>query len=169
MNPKEHTGEGRASHRSWAFAATVAIGAMCCLSEAQSPATSPYVVKAKDAPVIPAALWMENGKPMVLRGAEAKKAPPTATVIQAVVYNLGGPSYRRVIFPKGARFSPPSNTADTLLYVLKGRVEVKLGDEPMVEVGPNDAFRERAGVLTQFHAVEESELVETNVPAQAPK
>jgi quercetin dioxygenase-like cupin family protein len=152
------------------FVGAIAAGLIAsAAAQAPTAAASKFIAKGKDAPVIPVALWMENGKPMVLRGADAKNAPPSATVIKAVFYNLDGPSYRRVIFPAGAKFSPPSNTADTLLYVVKGRVEVKLGDEPMVEVGPNDAFRERAGVLTQFHALEESELVETNVPAQPPK
>jgi quercetin dioxygenase-like cupin family protein len=153
--------------------AAVSLGALVHGAAAQAPddATPPKSVAfGKTAPVTPVALWMENGKPMVLRGAEAKNAPPSATVIEAVFYNLDGPSYRRVIFPKGARFSPPSNPAsDTILYVLKGRVEVKLGDEAEVTVGPNDAFRERAGTITRFHALERSELVETSVPSAAPK
>jgi quercetin dioxygenase-like cupin family protein len=153
--------------------AAVTLGALVDGAAAQAPdagATPKFVAFGKTAPVTPVALWTEDGKPNVLRGPEAKNAPPSATVIESVFYNLDGPSYRRVIFPKGAHFSPPSNPAsDTILYVLKGRVEVKLGDEAAVTVGPNDAFRERAGTITKFHALERSELVETSIPAAAPK
>jgi len=142
--------------------------ALTWTAAADSP--SKFVVFGKDAPVLPVALWMEDGKPKVARGADTKNAPASATIIESVGYNLDGPSYRRVTFPKGARFSPPSNPAsDTILYVLKGRVEVTLGDEPAVVVGPKDAFRERAGTITKFHAIERSELLETSIPAQVPK
>ena len=153
--------------------AGIAVGSqLTCAADGPAAAPAPaaaraapkLVVKGKDAPVVPVALWTENGKPMVLRGADSKNAPAGATIVHATIYNLGGPSFRKVVFPKGARFSPPSNTEDTLLFVLKGRLKVKMGDVA-AEVGPNDAFRERAGVMTEFDAVEETELVETNIPA----
>ena len=146
--------------------------ALATLAQAQTPPAAPaprkLIVRGKDAPVVPVALWMENGKPMVLRGPDVKNAPATATHVQATIYNMDGPSFRRVSFPKGARFSPPANTADTLLYILKGRLKVSMGDVSG-EVGPGDAFREVAGVLTSFEVLQKTELIETNIPAQAAK
>lgn len=149
--------------------AIVVVCAMGTAHAQQPPPSGPtkLIVKATEAPTIPVALWMENGKPAIARGPEAANAPATATRVRTTIYNMGGPNFRKVVFPKGATFSPPGGPYDTLVYVMRGRMKVTMGDITG-DVGPGDTVRELAGVLTVFEVLDEVEVLETNVPAQAP-
>lgn len=129
-----------------------------------SSAPSPLIVLEKDAPTIPVALWTENGKPQIARGADdVAKAPTTATKIRTKFYRLGDLTIRRPVFPVGAKFSPLGGSMDTLVYILSGRMKVTMG-EVAGEVGPGDTFREIAGQQTVFEVLEDVVALEINVP-----
>ncbi|MBM3513928.1 MAG: hypothetical protein FJX59_09450 [Alphaproteobacteria bacterium] len=155
---------------------TAALLAFAGAAFAQAPAAAPTgpLVFAYDKNVTlgTTALWMEEGKVKAARGPDiATKAPADATKINVKVLALGGPNFRRVFFPKGAKFSPPGGgpTMDAIFYVIKGRMKVTVGNDlESGEVGPGDAFRELAGTLTKFEILEDIEGVETSVPPPTP-
>ena len=142
-------------------------------ANAQAPAMADkkpeLIAYGKTAPAMQVALWAENGKPMVARGAEAvKAAPATATIANVHVLALGVPNFRQVVFPKGAKILPPAGPTDTLVYVLKGHMKLKLGDSKG-EVGPGDAYHKVAGQDNFYEVIEETTIVETDYVPPAPK
>lgn len=142
---------------------------------AQAPAAAPpapapitadskaAVVSGAAAPKRQTAFWVENGMPKAARGADVAKAPPGATVIDVKVFDLGGgQNYREITIKKGDSFSPPKGM-DALVFVLKGKLDVKLGAVTGT-VGPGDAFRKIAIQDNKYTAVEETVIVETDAP-----
>ncbi len=140
---------------------------------AQAPAGAPpapitaeskaALVNAASAPKRQTAFWVENGKAMAARGADVAKAPQGATVIEVKVFDLGGgQNYREITIRKGDMFSPPKGM-DALVYVLKGKLEVKLGSVTGT-VGPGDAFRKIAIQDNNYKAIEETVIIETDAP-----
>lgn len=156
---------------------TVVIGlSLCCsfTAYAQAPAGSPAppppvtaetrapLVKSGEAAKRQTAFWTENGKAMVARGADLDKAPKSATVIDVKVFNLGGgQNYREIVIHKGGSFAPPRG--DALVYVLKGELDVKLG-EVTGKVGPGDTFRKIGIQDNKYTALKETVILETDAP-----
>lgn len=155
----------RATVRSGAIAAAILLAAPAA---AQAPAAGSAdvaapVVKADAAAKRQTAFWTENGKPMVARGADVAKAPKDATVIDVKVFDLGGgQNFREITVRKDSAFNPPKG-ADALVYVLKGRLQVKLGPATSV-VGPGDSFRKVAALDNTYTALEETVILETDAP-----
>jgi hypothetical protein len=152
---------------SCAFAVALLLGAPAMAQipgDAAAPAglTAP-VVKADAAAQRQTAFWTENGKPMAARGADVAKAPQDATVIDVKVFDLGGgQNFREITIRKDSSFNPPKG-ADALIYVLKGRLQVKLGAATSV-VGPGDSFRKVAALDNTYTALEETVILETDAP-----
>lgn len=145
--------------------------AAAAVANAQAPASAPPapalttvnstapVLKGKELPQIDVAMWTENGKAMVARGADVKNAPKTATVFKVRPFPLGsGGAIREVSIPKGGGFSPPKTT-DTMVYMIKGRLKVKLGSVTG-EVGPGDVFRKIALQNNSYAALDDVVFVE---------
>ena len=145
-------------------------------AQAQTPAAAPTVAPAKAAIVsnktatpAQAALWTEDGKPMIARGPEAMKtAPKNAIIANIKVFPLLGFTFREVTFPKGAKFLTPMGPMDTVLYVVKGRIKVNLGGVEG-EVGPGDALRKISGQISSYEILEEAVVLETDADPAARK
>ena len=137
------------------------------MAYAQAP-TSPHLIShAADVAAIPVALWMEDGKPKIARGADGvSAAPKSAAVVHTKIHKLGGTTIREATFPAGATFSPPGGPTDTVMYILRGRMKVTMGDVSD-EVGPGDTLREVSGVLSVFEVLDEVVAIETNIPTDA--
>jgi hypothetical protein len=149
---------------SLAFAVTAVTYAQTPASTPQSPvattvnSTAP-VLKGAEVPQLDVAMWTENGKAMVARGPDAKNAPKTATIFKVRPFALGsGGAIREVSIPKGGGFSPPKTT-DTMVYMIKGHLKVKLGSVT-AEVGPGDVFRKIALQDNSYAAVDDVVFVE---------
>jgi len=134
------------------------------VANAQSPdGLRAAVVKGADITPRQTAFWVENGAPKAARGADVANAPKGATVIDVKVFDLGGgQNYREIKIRKGDAFSPPKGR-DALVYVLSGKLDVKLGDVKDT-VGPGDSFRKIAAQDNNYTAVEETVIVETDAP-----
>lgn len=156
----------------------VAFSAVALAQTPAAPAAAPAapaadvkatIVTGKNATVTQAALWSEGGKPMIARGAEAMKtAPKDATIANLRVYPLMGFTFREVTFPKGAKFLTPMGPMDTVLYVVKGRIKVKLGGVEG-EVGPGDTLRKISGQISSYEILEEAVVLETDADPAARK
>jgi quercetin dioxygenase-like cupin family protein len=97
-----------------------------------------------------------------------KTAPKDAVTVQVKVWPLGGPAFRQATFPKGANFLPPKGPTDTLVYMVKGRMKVTLGDVT-AEVGPGDAFRKMGDQRNNYQVIEETVILETDYTRPAAK
>lgn len=152
-------------------------GLNCCLilatsisAFAQAPAPAPLtpdskaaLVQGANAPKRQTAFFVENGQPKALRGPDIAKAPAGAAVIDVKVFDMGGgQNYREITIKKGDSFAPPRG--DALVYVLKGKLDVKLGTVSGT-VGPGDAFRKIGIQDNNYKAVEETVILETDAPA----
>ena len=120
------------------------------------------VVKGKELTKTPVAFYSENGKPVVARGPDSAKAPKDATVIQVEAIPLGGVNYTRITIPKGKSFTAPKG-GDSIVYVLKGKLNVKLGTVS-ADVGAGDAWRKLAPQDNIYTAVDEAVILETSAP-----
>jgi quercetin dioxygenase-like cupin family protein len=157
------------------FAAVISLGVLGSLAAyAQAPAAPPApqppvtadtkapLVKGSEATKRQTAFWTENGKPMVARGADLEKAPKSATVIDVKVFNLGGgQNYREIAIHKGGSFAPPKG--DALVYVLKGELDVKLG-EVAGKVRQGDTFRKIGIQDNKYTALKDTVILETDAP-----
>ncbi len=128
-----------------------------------TPESKAPVVRIKDVTKAPIAFYVENGKNIVARGPDAAKAPKGAVVLQVEIMPLGGAqNYRRITIAKGQSFTAPTNS-DTLVYVLKGKMKLKLGAVD-AEVDEGDAWRKIAVQTNIYTALEDTLLVETDAP-----
>jgi quercetin dioxygenase-like cupin family protein len=125
--------------------------------------TPKAIAHAKDATVTPLAVWTEGGTQKTARGNDVKNAPKTAAFLESTVLQLGDHSIRRVVVRAGSLITNPGPSSDVLVYILKGRVKVTIGDQTDI-IGPGDAMRELTGVPLSFEALEEVTTVETNLP-----
>ena len=132
---------------------------------APPPPKGELIVHGSDLASEPVAMWTEDGKIKFLRGEAAAKAPPGAGQLISKHFDLRGPQIREVIFRKGSKFNPPGGKNDTLMYILSGHMKVKIGDLDG-EVRGGDSLREVAGTLTTFDVLEDTKVIETNVPPQ---
>ena len=140
-----------------AYAAQPAAPAPPLTADSKAP-----VAKSADQPVTPVAIFQENGKPMILRGPDAAKAPANAVKFSTKVFQLGnGQVFREISLPKGMTLPAPK-TSDTIVYVVKGRVDVKLGTVS-AQVGPGDTWRKIAPQDNLYTALEDVVLIETDV------
>jgi hypothetical protein len=152
-------------------AATITILLIGCTAvRAQEVASPPapkgeLIVHGKDVPSEPVAMWTEEGKIKFLRGEAAAKAPAGAGQLISKHFDLRGPQIREVIFKKGSKFNPPGGKNDTVMFIISGHMKVKIGDLDG-EVRGGDALREVAGTLTTFDVLEDTKVIETNVPPQ---
>ncbi len=121
------------------------------------------VVKGKDLTKNAVAFITENGQLKVVRGPDALKAPKDATVIQTEVFPLGGVNYTRITIPKGKAFTAPKGS-DSVVYVLKGKINVKLGTVT-ADLEPGDAWRKLSPQVNTYTAIEETTILETAAPA----
>ncbi len=121
------------------------------------------IVKGKELTKNPVAFITENGATKVVRGPDALKAPKDATVIQTEAFPLGGVNYTRITIPKGKSFNAPKG-GDSMVYVLKGKVKVKLGSVT-AELGEGDAWRKLGPQDNTYSAVSEVVILETSAPA----
>ncbi|MCB2106915.1 MAG: hypothetical protein KDE14_04400 [Rhodobacteraceae bacterium] len=129
-------------------------------------AALPRAAVVKGANIMPrqSAYWVENGERKAARGKDVATAPKDATVIDVKVFDLGGgQNYREIKIRKGDAFSPPKGR-DALIFVLSGKLDIKLGDVTD-SVGPGDSFRKIAAQDNLYTAVEETVIVETDAPA----
>jgi hypothetical protein len=130
------------------------------------PPKGELIVHGQDVPSEPVAMWTEDGKIRALRGAATANAPPGAGQLVSKHFDLRGPQIREVVFKKGSRFNPPGGRNDTVMYIISGHMRVKIGDLDG-EVQGGDALREVAGTLTTFDVLEDTRVIETNVPPQS--
>ena len=121
------------------------------------------IAYAQDAPKNDIAIWTEDGKQRMARGADAKNAPKNAAMLQSTVLQLGDHNIRHVVVRKGSIITSPGPNSDVLIYILKGRVKVTVGDQSGI-IGPGDAMRELTGKPVYFEALDEVTTVETNLP-----
>lgn len=142
-----------------------AIDEAVILDTAAPPATEATapVVRVREVTKAPIAFYVENGKNIVARGPDAAKAPKDAVVLQVEIMPLGGSqNYRRITIAKGQSFTAPT-TSDTLVYLLKGKMRLKLGGVE-AELGEGDAWRKIAVQPNIYTALEDTLLVETDAP-----
>ena len=133
---------------------------------AESQGVDP-VVSGRSVAAADIAIWTENGKQMMARGDDAKKAPANAQHMTIKIFTMGGASMREVHIPKGLRFAPPgTGTNDTLIYVQSGRVKVKTGNVEHEAVA-GDTIHEAAGRPIAFDFLENSVFIEASVPPAA--
>ena len=112
----------------------------------------------KDQVVIPVALWEEDGKPMVVRGAEAVNAAPSDAVhVTATVFGATG--VREIAVPAGSKFLPLKGPHDTVVYLAKGRMTATLGDS-VTEILPGDVFQKSGSAYNLYEFHEDSILIE---------
>jgi hypothetical protein len=129
--------------------------------------TTEPVLSGKTAVVADIAIWSENGKQMMARGDDAKKAPANAQHMTMKIFAMGSSSLREVHIPKGIHFAPPgTGTTDTLIYVQSGRVKVTR-DGTEHEAVAGDTIHEAAGKPIAFDFLEPSVFIEASVPAAA--
>ncbi len=123
------------------------------------------VVSGKSVTAADIAIWNENGKQMLARGDDAKKAPTNAHHMRMKIFAMGASSMREVHIPKGLKFAPPGGGSnDTLIYVQSGRVKVKSGDVEREAVA-GDTIHEVGGRPISFDFLEDSIFIEAAVPA----
>ena len=140
-----------------AYAAQPATSAPPLTADSKAP-----VAKSADQPVTPVAIFQQDGKPMILRGPDVAKAPANAVKFSTKVFQLGnGQVFREISLPKGMTLPAPK-TGDTIVYVVKGRVDVKLGTVA-AQVGPGDTWRKIAPQDNLYTALEDVVLIETDV------
>lgn len=116
------------------------------------------------------ATWVENGSPQIARGPDVANAPKGATVIDVEIFDLGGErSYRKVSLPRGAKVPSPreSATSTALVYVLKGKMNIKLGSVNAT-VAAGDAFRKIGAQENFYDVLEDTVFVETDAPTDHP-
>lgn len=131
---------------------------------AAEPVTAP-VVMADDAPSYPVAFWTENGEPKAARGEAVETAPDVATVINVKVFDLGNRQmFREITIQQGDAFSPPKGR-DALIYVLEGKLEVRLGEGVKAVVNAGDAYRKVAAQDNLYTALETTVILETDAPS----
>jgi len=133
------------------------------LAQDAPPSASGKVVARDQAMVVPAALWTEEGTPMVARGAEAVAAAP-ANAVRVTVRVFGATGVREVTVPAGSEFLPPKGAQDTVVYLAKGRMTVTLGDE-VTQISAGDVFQKAGSSDNKYQAHEDSVLVEHYVPS----
>jgi quercetin dioxygenase-like cupin family protein len=109
------------------------------------------------------AQWMQDGKPMTARDAEAKAAPKEATRYTVKRYVFDGNSIRLANLNPGSL--PPGTTqrADSLIYVTKGRLRRTEGTETR-ELVAGDALREEVGLTGSWEILEPSAFLATDAP-----
>ena len=148
-------------------AALLVSGAAYAAEPAAAPApltadSKAPVVKSTEGTVTPVAIVMQDGKPTMMRGPDAAKAPADAKKFSVKAFALGnGNVYREISLSKGTVLPAPKN-GDTIVYVVKGHLSVKLGAEN-AQVGPGDTWRKIAPQDNVYTAVDDAVIVETDV------
>ena len=125
------------------------------------------VVRGKDLTEAARAEWMENDKPIVARTPEEMaKAPANAAQLRVKRYDFDGNSIRWVNLAKGGTNNPEIATrADTLVYVIKGRLRRTQGSD-VFEVTAGDAVLERWNEPGRWDIVEDSQIIATDAPVR---
>jgi hypothetical protein len=113
--------------------------------------------------VIAAALWEEDGKPMIARGDEAVAAAP-ADAVHVTVTVYGASGVRAVSIPGGSKFMPPPNTKDTVVYLATGRLTANLGGT-VTELMPGDVLQKSGSAPNVYEFHEDSVIIEHYVPS----
>ncbi len=130
------------------------------------------IMRAKEAKVGPLRLeWLENGKEMgasAEKPDEMKKAPKDAIRLVTTRYQFDGNSIRYASLKKGAGHTSTydNKRVDVLIYIAKGRLRRKEGDQT-VELVAGDTTREKLGNAGWWEAVEDSVFISTDAPVRA--
>ncbi len=120
------------------------------------------VVKSADGAVTQVAIVNEGGKMTMLRGPDAAKAPAGAMKFSVKAFPLGnGNAFREITLPKGTVLPAPKN-GDTIVYVVKGHVNVKLGTET-AQLAAGDTWRKIAPQDNVYTSTDDAVIVETDV------
>jgi uncharacterized cupin superfamily protein len=123
------------------------------------------IVTAKQAAVSNSANWQVDGKEFsAAKPEEMKKVPKNAVHISVKRYVFEGNSIR-VATQKGSGRSNVFNNSrgDVLLYIAKGKIRRKEGDQ-MLELVAGDAVREKKGNSGYWEILEESIFIATDAP-----
>jgi len=132
-------------------------------AQSASESASGKVFQSKDQSTIQAALWEENGQPMIARGTEAVSSAPSEA-IRVTVRIFGTTGIREVIIPGGSKFLPPKGPNDTVVYLLSGRMTATLGDT-VSELVPGDVLQKSGSAYNVYEFHEDSVIVEHYVPS----
>ncbi len=170
-----HLGKGITMKLAHSIYAVALVAGFAAQAQTPAPAAAPaadvkatIVIGAK-APQLPAALWTENGQPMVARGPDqVKTAPANAVKANIRVHALGGMTFREVTFPKGAKFMTPMGPMDTVVYLVRGRMKVNLGGVT-ADVGPGDSWRKISGQPSGYEVIEEAVIFESDAKPEERK
>jgi quercetin dioxygenase-like cupin family protein len=117
----------------------------------------------QDVPLVPVAAWVRDGKGMTAMGADAAQAPADAIRYTAKIFRFPRYSLIEAHFPKGTASQPRIDAEDGLIYVVKGRLRVHIGETDDV-VGPGDVLHEVAGTPHRFEALENTVIVKVAAP-----
>jgi quercetin dioxygenase-like cupin family protein len=120
-------------------------------------------LSAKDILETPVAAWVRDGKQMTARGDSAAAAPKDAIRFMAKFFQFPGITLVEAHIPTATTSLPHADGDDRLVYILKGRMRVTIG-ETTDEVGSGDALREPAGVSHHYAALEDTVFLEAIAP-----
>jgi mannose-6-phosphate isomerase-like protein (cupin superfamily) len=109
--------------------------------------------------------WQDAGKDMTAtKPEEIKKAPKDAARFSTKRYVFDGNSIRVATFKKGGRTGTvTTGRTDVLMYIAKGRLRRKEGDQ-VFEAVAGDAIREKLGNPGYWEPLEESVFIATDAP-----
>jgi quercetin dioxygenase-like cupin family protein len=127
------------------------------------PAPRAQWLSGKDVPEIPAAAWVRDGKEIVARGRETAGAPPDAARFTARFFQFPTVTLVEEHLPRGVSLPPHADRRDNLIYVVKGRLRVSVGDT-VGEAGEGDVVREPSAVMHDVEALEDTVFVEAGPP-----
>ena len=148
--------------------AAVGAGAVAVAQNAPNPKND-FILSGKDTPFTPYALWTENGKSKVARGAaDVAKAPKDAARLDIKVFNyMYGGNIREAHLKKGTKYQPPGGHL-TVIYVQKGHLRVTEGGITG-DVYAGDTIAEYDGRPTTIEVMEDTVNIEAsweNPPAK---
>ena len=132
----------------------------------KGPSPRALWLSGKDVLEIPVAAWIRDGKQVLARGGEAAAAPPDAARFTARFFQFPTVTLVEAHLPTGVSLPRHADGHDNLVYIVKGRLRVAVGDTGG-DVTEGDVVREPAGMMHRLDALEDTVFVESSPPASA--
>ena len=122
------------------------------------------IISSKQAAKSETAEWEENGKEVrATKPDEIRKAPKSAHRLSLKRYVSEGNSIRVATLSGGRSANFINNRVDVLIYIAKGKVRRKEGDQ-MYELVAGDVIREKLGNPGYWEPSEETVFIATDAP-----
>ena len=120
----------------------------------------------REHPVQPAALWTEGGRSVEAIGDAVAQAPTTAVRYRMRTAALPGYPAREMYLDHGTTLVSHDLDKDRLIFVLSGRLTIKVAGKKY-SLGPEDTARGERGIDIELVADEDCKLVQVSVPPLA--